>query len=540
MLLELVADRAIDRREEPESRGAWLGEQGKEPLFILADASLAHADRARLIASIEAGASGFQAVFLPEDAQRKCRTINGMARQLHALIENGAPVEVFRFLGIGDAGFLAYELAHLMHAAGHMVAFLGIAGTQVSSLGDGALNRESPLAVALADFVPDAPALQVTLIAGRCVHAEVEAQSWQRLLGEERVSVHWFDLSSADASVAHVSGPSAAAIGAVVRTRLERALCANLDAKEHAYRPLMTIQSGGRGTAPYVCVPGAGASVVDFLPLAASLGDLTPVHALQPRGMDGVLMPFPTVEAAVDAYAPHVFEVMGKGRQVHLVGHSFGGWVALALAQRLIEEGFEVLSLSILDSEAPASSGRLGAEYTRAQALGELVGLLEMAAERSTGLSASDFEGLDLQQQLVLLHQRMVSIGLMPQRSNPKQLMGTVRTFETALRTRFTPMAAYEGKVRMVFVRSVGEAREETALRVSRAAAAWRRWVPNADFRLGTGNHVTLLKSPHVDGVAAWLRDDATNLSGVFPDAATVGSPIKDPLVRNRIAGASY
>jgi thioesterase domain-containing protein len=60
------------------------------------------------------------------------------------------------------------------------------------------------------------------------------------------------------------------------------------------------------------------------------------------------------------------------------LGHSFGGWIALELAQRLREEGAEVASLTIVDSRAPAEAGAQARPFGHAATLAELVKLYQL------------------------------------------------------------------------------------------------------------------------------------------------------------------
>ncbi|MBW8849048.1 MAG: hypothetical protein JF607_29345, partial [Burkholderiales bacterium] len=69
-----------------------------------------------------------------------------------------------------------------------------------------------------------------------------------------------------------------------------------------AHVPALVLQSGRSGTAPIVCVPGAGASVASFVSLGIALGDARPLLGMQPRGLDGRTVPYGPVELAASRY----------------------------------------------------------------------------------------------------------------------------------------------------------------------------------------------------------------------------------------------
>src|SRR5205823_3978534 len=154
---------------------------------------------------------------------------------------------------------------------------------------------------------------------------------------------------------------------------------------------------------------GAGASVLDFIPFAGAIGEAHPVLGFQARGMDADLLPYSTVDHAAKVYLREIESLYPHGG-VHVVGHSFGGWIAFEIAQRLLAKGRAVRSLTLLDTRVPGGGGWLGLEYTRPEALMALISLYEQAAGTSLELCQNDFEGLHSQAQLRLLHGQMVRV----------------------------------------------------------------------------------------------------------------------------------
>ncbi|HEX9939603.1 MAG TPA: amino acid adenylation domain-containing protein [Longimicrobium sp.] len=277
--------------------------------------------------------------------------------------------------------------------------------------------------------------------------------------------------------------------------------------------PLVTLQGGAAGAAPLFCVPGAGNGVTTFIHLLSALGPSVPVHGLQPRGLEGEAPPHATVQAAAEYYLRALCEACPVG-PVHLLGHSFGGWVALEMALRLHQAGRPPTSLTILDSEVPDDSEAGVRECGAAEAFLKLVEVMELATERPFGIGPAEVASRDEAGWLKLLHGKMVEHGLIGARAQLEVLTGPFRTFARCLRTRYRPAGVYPGRLRLVLVDD--PAMDEAANRAQFAEVerGWRKWAPDLVFSAGAGNHITALKPPHVAALAALLAEDRSAREG--------------------------
>jgi arthrofactin-type cyclic lipopeptide synthetase C len=287
---------------------------------------------------------------------------------------------------------------------------------------------------------------------------------------------------------------------------LSQAMAAAQVPEPEAYQPLLTIQSGHAGHAPIFCVPGAGDSVTGFIHLTEALGPEWPIIGLQPRGFDGSGVPHSQVEAAAKCYLQAVEQLYPQGA-VHLIGHSFGGWVAHAMAAQLQAAGREVASLTLIDSESPGGNGTAGKPYTTTAALERLIETLQLSSGKSLGIDPLAFAEADDTTQMRLLHEGMVRAGVLSARSSAQAMHGPVRTFATALRTAYQPQLAYTGPVRLALVDDPtldawGNQREQAAM-----VEGWQRQVTDLAVWYGPGNHFTILKAPNVFSLAAWWHD---------------------------------
>jgi amino acid adenylation domain-containing protein len=122
------------------------------------------------------------------------------------------------------------------------------------------------------------------------------------------------------------------------------------------WRALVPIQPAGSHP-PLFAIPGLGGIVVAFNDLARLLGPDQPFYALQPRGLDGKLPPFVSIEEMAEHYLTEVRALQPSG-PYFLMGVCMGGVVAFEMAQRLRAMGEKVAFLALLDVRPPHPAGR--------------------------------------------------------------------------------------------------------------------------------------------------------------------------------------
>jgi amino acid adenylation domain-containing protein len=128
-------------------------------------------------------------------------------------------------------------------------------------------------------------------------------------------------------------------------------LCQETDSL--SWSPLVAIQPAGSNP-PFFCVHPIFGVVFPYYELAHHLGINQPFYGLQPIGIDGET-PLTRIEEMAAHYIEALRKVQPKG-PYYLGGWSFGGWIAFEMAQQLEKSGDEVALLAVLDTLAPIKS----------------------------------------------------------------------------------------------------------------------------------------------------------------------------------------
>ncbi|MFI6303358.1 amino acid adenylation domain-containing protein [Amycolatopsis thailandensis] len=152
---------------------------------------------------------------------------------------------------------------------------------------------------------------------------------------------------------------------------------------------LLPLRPGGR-YAPLFCVPPVTGLSWTYTGLLRYLDADFPVYGLQTRGLTDLAELPKSVEQLVGHYADDVVRIQPDGA-FHLLGWSFGGMIAHALAAELLRRGREVALLTLLDTTpaepalwaASGQSAEVPDEIARVQLL-EALGIAVPSGERET------------------------------------------------------------------------------------------------------------------------------------------------------------
>jgi thioesterase domain-containing protein len=111
--------------------------------------------------------------------------------------------------------------------------------------------------------------------------------------------------------------------------------------------PFIQIKPGT--TDPPIFIAHGLSGMVEFYKLAKHIHTSHAIYGIQARGLDGAEEPFDRLEDMADYYLAALAETHSEEPYL-LMGYSFGGLVALEMAQRLLHHGKRVALLALIDT----------------------------------------------------------------------------------------------------------------------------------------------------------------------------------------------
>jgi thioesterase domain-containing protein/malonyl CoA-acyl carrier protein transacylase/aryl carrier-like protein len=235
------------------------------------------------------------------------------------------------------------------------------------------------------------PRLTTEHVPPRTEREQAVTRLWEETLGIGGIGVHdnFFDLGGDSMRAVLLAGrlgqagvldvPAAALLAAPtvagLLTAADDSATRDQGGGGNALAPLLPLRAEG-AAAPLFCVhPGAGVSW-RYTGLLPHLGGDQPVYGIQAAGLDGAAPPAPDAASMVASYVDLVREVQPHG-PYRLLGWSYGGFVAHAMACALQRRGERVELLAMLDAPQPhgAAHDTEAAERQVASLLARVAGL---------------------------------------------------------------------------------------------------------------------------------------------------------------------
>lgn len=206
------------------------------------------------------------------------------------------------------------------------------------------------------------PDVNMPYVAPRTVLEEKIAGILGRLLGIDRVGIHddVYLLGADSLIMLRVTDRIRRELGREVPAALafrgatvERMAAALEDSPQSATNDpvLVPLQPRGRKPPIFFVHPAAGV-VFPYVELSRELGSDRPLYGFQAVGLDGRDAPDTTVEQMADRYIASLLRFQPQG-PYHIGGFSFGCFVAYEMARRLAQQGRRVEVLALVDEPAP-------------------------------------------------------------------------------------------------------------------------------------------------------------------------------------------
>ncbi|MGW1073682.1 type I polyketide synthase [Streptomyces sp. NPDC002537] len=249
---------------------------------------------------------------------------------------------------------------------------------------------------------PRPPHLAAAYVAPRTPLERTVAGHWEEALGIDGIGINdnFFDLGGDSMRAVILAGRlrTASRLDIAAAALLSSPTIAGLldgagqGADKDAFAPLLPLRAEG-DRRPLFCVHPGGGIGWRYSGLLTHLGGRQPVYAVQAHGLDGATAPAADAKEMVDSYLGHLREVQPEG-PYRLLGWSYGGTVAHAMATALRREGERVELLAMMD--APLMHVE---PLTEEQAEHQVAALLLRVA----GLRLPEGGGLDVPRALALL-----------------------------------------------------------------------------------------------------------------------------------------
>jgi aspartate racemase len=190
---------------------------------------------------------------------------------------------------------------------------------------------------------------------------------WEQILNTRPISVrdNFFELGGHSLAAARLMGQVEKQFGKnLLLTDLlqaptveELVAMVRLDAPSTARSAVIALQPLG-SKPPFFFVHGLGGTVMRFRDLARRMAPDQPFYGIQAKGLDGAETCLHRVEDMAEVYLRDLRSAQPEG-PYYLGGYSFGGYVALEIARRLLRQGEEVRSLVLLDTYVGGSQSLL-------------------------------------------------------------------------------------------------------------------------------------------------------------------------------------
>jgi amino acid adenylation domain-containing protein len=262
--------------------------------------------------------------------------------------------------------------------------------------------------------------------------------------------------------------------------------------------PLTLAKNTDSSKPPFFCVHPMFGVVFPYLELAHHLGCERSFYGLQPLGLDGKSAPLNRIEA-IAAYYIQAIQTLQPHGPYYLGGWSFGGLVAFEMAQQLTQAGHQMGLLAILDTTAPCKklSFYQSLKFLLKDALWSMLPFLLDYGTLTTNQPQSSWFSRWQWSTIANLIPEESRLQLLDESAIRPMLRIVYANSQAA--SRYLPHP-YSNRVTLF------KAAEQSDAVDHDSTLGWRALANDIQLHEVPGNHLSLLKQPHVQTLAQQLK----------------------------------
>ena len=268
-----------------------------------------------------------------------------------------------------------------------------------------------------------------------------------------------------------------------------------------AWSSLVVLQGGGTQR-PFFCIHAAGGNVLEYYDLARHLGPDQPFYGLQAKGLDGKEEPHTSIHDMAAHYLKEMREVQPEG-PYFIGGRSSGGTIAFEMACQLKAAGEEVALLALLDTypagyfkllpEAKSFRARLSRWFKKYATHSANLRQLSTSEKVAYTLNKLQYAPAKIRHKL---YRRVYKIYQRIERPLPTALKN-IEELNFAAVKDYVPQV-YPGNAILFSASDLTNAYD--------VEDGWRKLVGHLEVHQVPGNHLDIIKEPHVRVLADKLE----------------------------------
>ncbi|NRA43295.1 MAG: hypothetical protein HRU21_13480, partial [Pseudomonadales bacterium] len=271
----------------------------------------------------------------------------------------------------------------------------------------------------------------------------------------------------------------------------------------HDWSPLVPIQPQGDKT-PIFAIHALGAMVLSYEPLARALGKRQPFYGLQAYGFEEDQTPFTDLHEMISFYTKAILEQQAKG-PYQLIGHSFGGLLAIEIARKLIAMGHEVSFLALLDTHKPI-------EYQSIEL--DDAGILKTFAEHNFGVVDIPLRTLRLMKPEQMIHNVARQFNGAVSESFISSAIDIIRGFQRMMinyKPEPLPLAIHLYKPEDQQQTMLSRVKQRL-FKQQQQSLGWHKVFTEITIHDVAGDHFSMLNGSHAEALAANLKAELSAL----------------------------